>query len=308
MHHAIRSFALIAILLTSEVACTTPTGGHRGEDRVSVLTYNILAGGMRRGQPLSQTAKVIRASGADIVGIQEATNNDSADQLAELLGWNMLRLSRSCVILTRHEIVAPYEYGGKLRLDSGQDIYLFNLHLPPYPYQPYDLLGLGKTHIHTEQQAIASANKTRGQHLATILTQINALPDKNTPVFVTGDFNEPSHLDWTDAAAQAKRHPIKVAYPTSLAMARAGFADVWRTYHPDEMKHPGNTWTPTTKADNPKDHHDRIDFVYFRGKGVVLKNVQVVGENETNADIVVAPYPSDHRAVVASFVLPRAPK
>ncbi len=31
---------------------------------------------------------------------------------------------------------------------------------------------------------------------------------------------------------------------------------------------------------------------------------KIIGENEENADIVVAPYPSDHRAVVATFTLP----
>jgi len=32
-----------------------------------------------------------------------------------------------------------------------------------------------------------------------------------------------------------------------------------------------------------------------------VKDVKILGENEENADIVVSPYPSDHRAVVASF-------
>ena len=31
---------------------------------------------------------------------------------------------------------------------------------------------------------------------------------------------------------------------------------------------------------------------------------KIVGENKENADIVVSPYPSDHRAVVATFTLP----
>ena len=90
-------------------------------------------------------------------------------------------------------------------------------------------------------------------------------------------------------------------------MAKAGFADAWRTVYPDEMEKPGHTWTPSMKADDPKTHHDRIDFVYFRGKGVKPTAAKIVGENEENADIVVSPYPSDHRAVVASFTLPHQP-
>ena len=162
--------------------------------------------------------------------------------------------------------------------------------------------------IKTEAEAIAGARKARGREILRLLRQIRSLPDKETPVFVVGDFNEPSHLDWTEKAAKCGRHPIKVEYPTSLEMAKAGFADAWRTVYPDEMKKPGFTWSPLTKADDPKDHHDRIDFVYFRGKDIELADVKIVGENKENADIVVTPYPSDHRAVVATFTLPNQPK
>ena len=47
----------------------------------------------------------------------------------------------------------------------------------------------------------------------------------------------------------------------------------------------------------------RIDYVYFRGVGVQVTEAKVVGESKENADIVVSPYPSDHRAVVAMFTL-----
>jgi hypothetical protein len=37
-----------------------------------------------------------------------------------------------------------------------------------------------------------------------------------------------------------------------------------------------------------------------------VKEVKILGENEENADLVVSPYPSDHRAVVATFTLTNA--
>jgi hypothetical protein len=43
--------------------------------------------------------------------------------------------------------------------------------------------------------------------------------------------------------------------------------------------------------------------VYFKGKGIKLNEVKIVGENQKDADIVISPYPSDHRAVVANFKL-----
>jgi hypothetical protein len=68
------------------------------------------------------------------------------------------------------------------------------------------------------------------------------------------------------------------------------------------MTHPGLTWTPTKTADDPTTHLDRIDFVY--SKGVSPKAVQIVGEKGENANIVISPYPSDHRAIVATYDLP----
>jgi exodeoxyribonuclease III len=69
---------------------------------------------------------------------------------------------------------------------------------------------------------------------------------------------------------------------------------------PDEVARPGSTWTPTTKPDDPKDRHDRIDFVFFGGPNMSVKGCEIVGEDQKFADIVVKPYPSDHRAVVAT--------
>ena len=170
---------------------------------------------------------------------------------------------------------------------------------------PIIIVGMGPGGLAT---AIEAAKKARGREIARLLRQIRALPDKAAPVFVVGDFNEPSHMDWTERAAKAGRHPIKVAYPASLEMSKAGFADAWRTVHPNEMKKPGYTWSSFYKFDDPTTHHDRIDFVYFKGKGVEVNEVKIVGENKENADIVVSPYPSDHRAVVATFTLPNQEK
>ena len=306
---AILTTVMSYLVCASSVASANPDQSQAEKPSLRVMTYNVLYGGTRRGQPLSQTAKVIQVSGADIVGLQEIGGN--AEKLATLLGWKYLSHG-SGAIMTRFEIVESYDGrtnprlgsgGVRVRLDSGQEVCVFNVHLNPYPYQPYQLLGIGKDVIRTEAEAIAAASKTRGHQIEELLKKIGHLPNKDLPVFVTGDFNEPSHLDWTAAAAKSGRHPVKVAYPSSSALAKKGFLDAWRAFRPDEMKHPGYTWTPLSTPDNPKDHHDRIDFVYFRGKHIEVKNMSIVGENKKNADIVVSPYPSDHRAMVATFNL-----
>ena len=318
MKKSFLTITAVRMLFAVGLAFVSPLHAQTEESNVKVMSYNIYRGGTMRGQPLSQTAKVIQEAKADIVGVQETRSpmGDNAEKLAKLLGWNLYEDLRNKCILTRHEIVGRLNSGIKIKLTSGQEAYVFNLHLPSNPYQPYQLLSIRpKWHKHwdtpfikTEAEAIASARRARGRQISELLTQIRSLPDQETPVFVVGDFNEPSHLDWTEATAKSGRHPIKVEYPTSLEMANAGFGDAWRTVYPDEVKEPGFTWSPLTKADDPKDHHDRIDFVYFRGKGVKLNGAKIVGENKKNAGVVISPYPSDHRAVVASFTYKPAKK
>jgi endonuclease/exonuclease/phosphatase family metal-dependent hydrolase len=258
---------------------------------------------------LSQTAKAIRESKADVVGLQEIGRN--LQKLAELLKWNRSSQGWSGIV-TRFEIVKEYRCGKntggiRVRTDSGREVLVFNAYFSPGPYQPYQLLNIpyGKApFIKTEEEAIAFAKKTRGSQVGELLKQVEKLADENLPIFCAGDFNEPSHLDWTEAAAKAKRHPIKVAYPTSIAMLKAGFVDSYRKVYPDEMKHPGFTWTPLAKPDDPKVHHDRIDLIYFKGGGIKVDRVQIVGESKENADIVISPYPTDHRGVVTTVTLP----
>ena len=117
-----------------------------------------------------------------------------------------------------------------------------------------------------------------------------------------GDFNEPSHRDWTPAAAAVGRHPFAVQYPFTIKLEELGFTDAYRVIFPDEMARPGYTWTPTSSPDDKTDHHDRIDFIFVRG--ALVLDAAIVGEKSPEAEIVVTPWPSDHRAVMAKIRLP----
>ena len=310
MKKTIRTMTTIGMLAAVGAAFGSSQNAQAKESSVRVMSYNIYRGGTMHRQPLSQTVKVIQAAKADIAGLQEmrSPRGDNREKLAELLGWN-----HHAQIFTRYEIAEKMDNGIKVKLPSGQGAYVFNLHLSASPYLPYQFLGIKslwpKTdkpfipHVKTEAEAIAASKKGPGSKIiAKLLRQIGSLSDKEAPVFVVGDFNEPSHLDWTEAAAKAGRHPLKVAYPTSKTFAAAGFGDAYRTIYHDEMSKPGFTWTPMEKSNQPRTHHDRIDYIYY--KGLDVTDARIVGENEENADIVVTPYPSDHRAVVATFTLP----
>ena len=310
--HNFSALGVLAVIIVLGLIC--PVNAETQKENIRVMSYNIHRGGVvMLKQPLSQTAKAIQLAKADIVGIQETRSpkGDKLEEFAKLLGWNH-DMGKGSNVLTRYEIVDSLYKGVKVKLDSGRPAYVFNVHLSSHPYQPYQLLEIRPrwhkhtndiTFIKTEAEAIEWAKKARGAEIAKVLRQIKSLPDKQAPIFVVGDFNEPSHLDWTEAAVKAGRHPIKVTYPTSTEMAKAGFADAYRTIYPDEMKKPGYTWSSFYKFDDPTTHHDRIDFVYYKGKGIKLNEVKIVGENRKDADIVISPYPSDHRALVADFKL-----
>lgn len=281
-------------------------------ETIRVMTFNLWHGGDAGKQPLSQSLKVIQAANADIVGLQEthgsakgADRPDNARKLAELLGWHYFDQGERTAILSRFPLITntPRRWGISVRLPSGGTAWIFNAHLMHAPYQPYQLLGIpyaDGAFIKTAAEAVREARHARGAQVERLLAELKPALESGHPVFLTGDFNEPSHQDWTARAAAAGKCPLPVEFPSTLAITRAGMRDAFRNVFPDEVAHPGWTWTPTTTPDDPKDRHDRIDLIFTAGPNVTVKGCDVVGEHETFANIVVRPYPSDHRAVVAA--------
>lgn len=270
----------------------------QAQERVSVMTYNIWVGGTRGGQELSQTVEVIKAAGADIIGMQERNGNETA--IAEMLGFHAQPLGGSTAILSRWPIVSHSPNGAVIETPDGGRLAIYNVHLAPYPYQPYDLRD---EKIKTEAEAIDGAKAARS--ITAVLEEMSEHLASGMPVFLTGDFNEPSHLDWTDAAAKAGLFPIRVEWPLSKEIVSTGLKDGFRAVHPDPVEKPAVTWTPGYPPPEMEANevHDRIDIVYFAGDTVKPLSAKVIGPDEDESDIVVTPYPSDHRAVVVEFDL-----
>lgn len=59
---------------------------------------------------------------------------------------------------------------------------------------------------------------------------------------MTGDFNEPSFLDWTRRYVDYNMSPFVVNWPTSKSIHDLGFKDSFRTFYHDEVKDPGLSW------------------------------------------------------------------
>jgi endonuclease/exonuclease/phosphatase family metal-dependent hydrolase len=276
------------------------------------MSFNLWHGGDGGKQPLERTEAVLRAAAADVVGLQETAGHapkgqprpDHAAKLAQALGWHYLDQGGRTGIISRFRIVAatPAKWGARLALPSGRTIYIFNVHFAASPYQPYQLLNIpyGEApFLKTEREAIQAARAARGGQVERMLAEVKALRSEGVPVFITGDFNEPSHLDWTAEATKAGTCPLCIDWPATRTVADAGFVDAYRAIHADPVRHRGLTWTPTTRDTDPRDRHDRIDFVFVRGAGIRVRAASILGEAHALADVVIDRYPSDHRAVVA---------
>ncbi len=325
MPHAMTSrvLSLLATGLLALLAAAgpvAPAGAHTEEAtpagepvELTVMTFNIWVGG---GQvDFDQVPAAIQAAGADVVGMQESGGN--LNRVAAALGWDYVYAPMQ--LLSRFPIIVPYQNADFVYVETspGAVVAVSNVHLQAFPYGPYDLrdgdsldtvLG-NETSIHMNQMA------SRFESLPT-------LAEAGVPVFLTGDFNVPSHLDWTAEVAAATPRPYDqvVEWPVSNRLSDLGFRDSYREARPDPIADPGYTWTPgyPPPSMTADEVHDRIDFVYAAGPSATLSS-RVIGEppsptplpgdfNGPHTDVVVDPWPSDHRAVATTFEVTPAPR
>lgn len=153
--------------------------------------------------------------------------------------------------------------------------------------------------------------------------------NKGSIILFGGDFNEPSHVDWGEASKDLFDHNgAVVPWQNSIALEENGFLDAYRVKYPDPVTHPGLTWAANnTDAALDKliwtpeaDDRERIDFIYYYpNKRLTLKEVVIVGpvgsiakgkriDTNPGQDKFLAPkgiWPSDHKAVLATFELDR---
>ena len=276
----------------------------------SILSFNILFGGTHLGQPLNQTAKVIETSGADVTVLCE--HMGSARPLADRLALHYYEVKSlpyrdSVAVLSRFPIIETFNHGVRLELSDDETACVFGVHLSSSPYQPYQVRDGAFSRV---EEVVENAETTRGQEIDRVLTEIGPWMKKGERVFLCGDFNEPSHLDWTDRSAAAGFHfKTMVPWPCSRKIIASGMEDSLRVVYPNECDFPAETWTTVPGegaggAESVIDEvHDRIDFVYHAGDDIRPVAAEVVGEDHKHSNPVVVPYPSDHRAVVVRFQL-----
>jgi hypothetical protein len=274
-----------------------------------VMTLNIFYGGdelnLGNGQfcirpdgcpeTLAKVVEAIRLANPDVVGLEEGERNTAP--IAAALGWYA---SERMQIISRYPLIDPP--GGDsvyifVQLAPGKIAALANVHLPADPYGPY-LVRDGAP----ADEVRALEESLRLPALRDQLRVLPALAARGIPVFLTGDFNSPSHLDWT-AEVAAVREVVHYPFdwPVGVVLANAGFGDSYRRVHPDPVAVPGFTWSPGGPETVKDEVHDRIDWVLFAGPAAA-RDSRVVGEGGgPDVGVPFDPWPTDHRGVVSTF-------
>lgn len=279
---------------------------------LKVMSFNIWYGGEQ--SDFGAVIKAIKAADPDIIGIQEPDGN--IEKIAELAGYDYVDTRRH--IISRYPIfdsgtgtapdspglvyslngVSPDTVHAWVMLRPGKAVAVANLHLTSDPYGP-EAVRDGKT----LEEVLQIEADTRVPEAQPFADALGKLAKSGVPVFLTGDFNSPSYLDWTaDVAKVRPQVKFPVEWPASKLFADAGLTDSYRAVNPDPVKTPGLTWTvgypqPYIRATETL---DRIDMIWSANAKPLTS---VLGGEKGNAEagVVVDPWPSDHRAVISTF-------
>jgi endonuclease/exonuclease/phosphatase family metal-dependent hydrolase len=320
-----RGAVAMALMLVGLGACTSdsptvqvspsgtasgPATSAGGSVPLHVMTFNIEYGG--EGVDFSSVPAAIEAAGADVVGIEEAYAN--MPKIAAALGWQYYdpRLQ----VVSRLPLLDPPDAQGVytfVEVSPGRVVAIANVHLPSAPYGPNMIRDGAKA-----AEVMRREEHRRIPVITPIVQTLKPLIAAGIPSFITGDFNTPSHLDWT-AETVGLRPQVHYAFdwPVGEVVEAAGFHDSFREVYPDPVTDPGITWPaarPRSGGYNPGlgDHapRDRIDFVYAGGPATTTDAV-IWGEDGGQDEGVmqtITPWPSDHRAMVSTFdVVPAVP-
>ncbi|KAK0382870.1 hypothetical protein NLU13_8786 [Sarocladium strictum] len=278
-------------------------------DELKVMTYNLWHGGTQVSDYHNKQVTFLVNTNADIVGLQESTP-DHGSRLARALGWYVWQ-DADVSVISRYPIdhvyprLGSYSGGVRLRLDGEcSQLNLWNVHLGYNPYGPYDFcfdrMSVEEVLIREEE-----SNRTP-QIIKTMEAMENQLANSDkVPVILLGDFNAPSHLDWTDALEEKNCGYSNVPWPTSEQPVKAGMKDSFREAHPNPEERQGISWSPIFLHNNGRPEPlDRIDFIYHKSNFEVLSSEElVVGDPKPEPNHQNNKWTSDHAAVLTTFRL-----
>ncbi|NGN66527.1 endonuclease/exonuclease/phosphatase family protein [Streptomyces sp. A7024] len=281
-------------------------------ESLKVMSWNMWHGGSQVTDGRAKQLAVIEKHAPDVIALQE-TSSDNAKWLGEQLGWDYYQAGADLGFVSRHPITwkSPKPNSGaagagvRVTTPGGQEVEIWNAHLGYTPYGPYDACYDGMTNDELMAREEQSGRTPQAQALAKKLESKIAAAD-SVPVLLTGDFNTPSHLDWT-AATKASHCGYEVQWPVTKIFEEAGLKDSFRVANPDPGAVPGNTWSPVYPkhegSTGDPEPQDRIDFVDYAGSKLQVTDSRTIVEGDPAPvpDHGGNAWPSDHAGVMTTF-------
>ena len=340
----------LQLLMVAAVFIFTFTHCTAKEREFTLLQFNIWMGGNQVPNGYDAIINQIIDSEADFVTLSEVRNYEGKPfhdcfikSLAERGAVYYSFYSEGVGLLSKYPIVDSTlihrrekgERNGftyRALIDAnGVNIALYTTHLDYLHYACYDPKGYSGTTWKPAKPVLSEKEVLRNSYLSTrdrvikkIIPFMQEDVEQGRLVFLGGDFNEPSHLDWIEENKDMyDRNGVVVSWPVSSLLYEAGFLDAYRVKFPNPLTHPGFTYP----SDNPLvdvsklawapgiDERERIDFIYYAPcNGLEVKEAKLWGplktirrsersfdEGEDPITIGVGEWPSDHRAVWIKF-------
>ena len=338
-----KNFLLLAFLLLSTLSANSKKAGE-----FTVLQWNIWQEGTSVPGGYDAIINEIVRLKPDFVTFSEVRNYNKSNFSARVL--SSLRekglayysfYSYDTGLLSKHPItdsltVFPEngDHGSIYRLlatVNGHKVAVYTAHLDYLDCAYYNVRGYdGSTWeeipIPTTVEEVLERNvaSQRDDAIKMFIEQAKKDREAGYTIILGGDFNEPSHQDWTEETKNLyDHHGLVIPWTVPVLLDEAGFVDAYRSFYPNVLDYPGFTYpsdNPAKPAEKitwaPKaDERDRIDYIWFYPeKGLTVKDAAIFGPKgsivrsqrvqETSKDKFIEPqnvWPTDHKGVLVTF-------
>lgn len=315
---------------------------------LSVLQLNTWNEGGIVDRGKDGVVEIISQSKADIILLQEVRSQKTIELFIDSLknrgeSYYGHNFNISTAIMSKYPFVEAkssvelgddsYAFTKGVFEIKGQRVALYSIHLDwlyvgYYMLRGYDGQSWEKldTPLLDADSLINYTNRSRRlDEISALIANIREEEKNGSLVIFGGDFNEPSHLDWSESTKDIRDHRgLTINWNVSSILKDSGFVDAYRSIYPNPVTHPGftcnagNSWADLKKLEWALgvDDRERIDFIYYspnEGR-LELESAAIVGPREdfldgriqlenTQDNILVnhGIWPSDHKGNLVKF-------